>query len=120
MIHLDRDSVCAGDDTESHESHLSLPLSATLADLLTAVSERHYLASISGGKATWLIQIAGRKDFIGVIAQQWETPRLLLPAETKLSVLLSGTKPAVFFRYREQSDPELVFSCLASGNELPK
>ncbi|MES2461968.1 MAG: hypothetical protein V4671_15395 [Armatimonadota bacterium] len=121
MVLIDRDSVCAGDDTEPHQTDLRISPSATIADLLALVAQRHYLASISGGKATWLIEVPGLpKSVIGVAAQQWNAPRLLIPSATPLSVLFpTDRKPSLFFRYWLQSDPDLVFSHLQAGKEPP-
>lgn len=122
LLHLkiDRNSVCAGDDTDPHDIPLSLPASATVADLLTEVTRRHFLASISGGKATWLIMVPGfRREPIGVAAQQWDAPQFVIAPETRLATLFGDGEPSVFFRYWEQSDPERVFACLQAGTPLP-
>ena len=120
-VKIDRDSVCAGDDTDPHATIVTLSPSATFAELLRMVTDRHFLASISGDKATWLVAVpAFRAGFIGVVAQQWDAPRLLIPAETTVASLFAAGEPAVYFTYWLQSDPHEVFACLQAGLALPE
>jgi hypothetical protein len=49
-----RDSVCAGDDCDApHERAFSIPGASTLGQAAAQLLGSSYLASISGGKATW-------------------------------------------------------------------
>jgi hypothetical protein len=97
-----------------------MPQSADIADLLDRVARERFLASVSGGAATWLVTLGqNNQTTIGVVAQQWERPRLTVPLGTSLTTLFADIEPIVYFRYLLQVDPDLVFDCLRSGKELP-
>lgn len=55
VIGVDRDSVHAGDDLESHRTSISLDPAATLRTLFEAIQGMGYLPGIHGGRATWII-----------------------------------------------------------------
>lgn len=118
IIHFDRDSVAAGDDAESHERAVDLRADATVGEFLDLIRSAGYLASIAGGRATWLVEVGGAGGrCVGVVAQEWEAPRLTVPAATPIASLLAGA--TVHFRYWCQADPEAVFEAVAAGRELP-
>src|SRR5687768_3425685 len=87
-VSIDRDSVCAGDDTEPHDVQVWIQNTASISDLLEAVAGQNYLPGISGDKATWLI-VVGQEDekIIGVAAEQWNTAKLIIPHNTPLTSL---------------------------------
>lgn len=87
-------------------------------ELIDAALRVCRLASIAGGRATWLIEVGVSGRCIGVIAQQWVAPRLLVPDDAIASLFGSGA-PSVYFRYRAQSDPDAVFEALRTGNPFP-
>lgn len=117
---VDRDSVCAGDDCESHEASFKASPTQDIMAFLEAAMRSSPLAGIAGGNATWLIDIAGYgKGCIGVMAQQWSSPQLLIPEQTMVGDLFGTEKPAVHFRYWCQANPEAVLEALKSGNVLP-
>ncbi|MBI3369787.1 MAG: hypothetical protein HY021_15445 [Burkholderiales bacterium] len=122
MLHLrvDRDSVHPSDDAQSHAQTVDVDPGLTVAGLLSRLRAAGYLPSISGGRATWILESAADPSMpIAVCAQQWPEPRLLpLPSDT-LGGLLLGRQPALHFKYWCQADPDLVFARLASGGELP-
>jgi hypothetical protein len=122
QIFVDRDSVCAGDDTEPHLQAFAVPESITIGAFLVALDDAHFLASIQGGAATWLIdcQSPNGARCIGVAAQQWPAPRLLVPADTPVLELLDANRPALYFRYRLQTDPDEVLASLETGRPLPR
>ena len=71
-----RDSVAAGDDVFApHELKIEIEENETIETTLGEILTRHYLASIQGGKATWIVV---RKTALVVIAQQWEKPQYLI------------------------------------------
>ena len=117
---VDHDSVCAGDDGESHLTSFSVSASTTIAEFLQLLKSARYLASIQGGNATWLIECIAHneKRCIGVVAQQWSTSQLLIPRDTLLVDLRSGSELLLSFRYRAQADPSDVFACLQAGQAL--
>ena len=106
-----RDSVCAGDDCDApHEIERVLPLAATLAEFTAEFLDKRYLATISGGKATWVLEGRGP---LAVYAQQWASPRFLVePTMPLADAALPDGKPSLRFRYRTQEDPEIVFQTL--------
>ena len=109
-----RDSVCAGDDGDApHAWVLRMSRDTSLRDLIKVCLERRYLASISGGKATWILE-ATRP--LAVIAQQWVEPRYLVaPATPIFSLIDVAANPHLHFRYRCQTDPDQVFASLSRG-----
>ncbi len=117
---VDRDSVCAGDDGASHEASFLTSPDASLVEFLQQAMRASPLARILGGRATWVIVARARIETrIGVIAQQWESPALLLPATTTVAALYGDSQPIVFFSYWNQWPPEWVLEGLRSG-KLPQ
>jgi hypothetical protein len=115
VIELDRDSVHAGDDLESHRTSIRLDPAVTLRALFEMIQGMGYLPGISGGKSTWIIFSSGKQ--IGVLAQQWPETILLISAESTLSQYFGDTEPRLLFRYWCQADPDHVFSQIETGNE---
>ncbi len=109
-----RDSVCAGDDCDApHEWKLDAPGNMTLRAFLDACLARRYLASISGGEATWVLESTRP---LAVLAQQWAGPRFLAAPESPLLSLVDpAANPHLNFRYRRQADPDQVFESLSRG-----
>jgi hypothetical protein len=102
-INLTRDSVAMGDDVDApHAYALSVPVGCTLAQVLQYVLNRPYLASIAGGKATWVALLQQKP--VAVLAQQWLRPVLLVPD----FLLPSGVEVQLHFRYYTQQQPEEV------------
>jgi len=118
-ISADRDSVCAGDDGLPHEAAFFVAASSNVPEVLAAAWRACPLAGIAGGKATWLIDVAGPDRCIGVMAEQWRQPKLLIPPETSAADLFKGMAPSLYFRYWCQSDPDEVLEALQSKSPLP-
>jgi hypothetical protein len=98
---------------------LSVALAATapLADLVTKILRKGYLAKIAGGRATWIVE--GRQP-AAVLAQQWSQPRWLVDADVPVNAVRRKTGRADFeIRYWCQVDPGLVYACLRDGKPLP-
>jgi hypothetical protein len=144
LITAYRDSVCAGDDIESHDRPFTAPPHASISELIRLATNACGLPGISGDKATWIVKAGGRDGKpIAVVAQQWEEPRLLVPATTtvqsifgehKLILFLKYLRHAcgigikdgaqehkltLFFRYWCQANPDTVFNALMSNSPLP-
>ncbi|WP_243349731.1 hypothetical protein [Parabacteroides sp. FAFU027] len=109
-IQINRDSVCMGDDCESHKTIFELKRDTTLAKLLQKIKNKGYLAQIQGGKATWLV--INLKKEIAVVAQQWRDPKYLsINGDTKLSELEKGNgQIRIHFRYLTQQDPDIIYN----------
>src|SRR5262249_7279956 len=114
---VQRDSVCAGDDCDApHELKLSVG-DNTLRDVVRELLGKGYLASIAGGRATWILE-ASRP--LAVLAQQWEQPRFLVDPEAAIGKYISRDRPPdLRLRYWCQVDPDKVFECLRDGRPLP-
>jgi len=111
--------VHAGDDIDApHEIRLPITDDESLESVISRVVSTNYLASISGGKATWIVESGSRP--LAVVAQQWPMARLLVGADYGLAALLnSNTACHLNFRYWCQVDPDQVFECLQHGRPLP-
>ena len=118
-LEVDRDSVCAGDDCQSHMALLSVSAETALIEVLRLAQKACSLAVIAGGNATWLIDTQGYgKGCIGVVAQQWAAPKLITEQNISAGQIWNG-KGTLFFRYWCQSNPNAVFEAIKSGGELP-
>ena len=99
LVHVTRDSVCMGDDVDApHEQTLEIAGNQSPEAILREVIRRYPLASIAGGKATWVCKVAGKP--VAVIAQQWKEPEFRtlpagIPDETR-----------IHFTYHSQQPPE--------------
>jgi hypothetical protein len=120
MVRLDRDSVHAGDDCESHATSMRAANESSIGSLLEQIRKAGFLPSISGGEATWIVKSSadpGRP--IGVIAQQWQEAELLVASETSLRELFGLSEPSLHFAYWCQASPSLVLAALREGKALP-
>ncbi len=120
---VDRDSVAMGDDTQSHRREFEFDAASTLGDLLGVIRPD---ASISGGRATWLVVLgppagatgAAAAPF-GVYAQEWAAARLFGPSDGQLTEFAGGGDVlTLYFRYLAQVDPEIVFDRYRAGGTL--
>jgi hypothetical protein len=112
-----RDSVCAGDDGDApHEWLVPVAPDATLADVARMLLNARYLASISGGRATWILQGAAP---LAVLAQEWDEPRFLAAPESPIwSQVDRSGRPHLLVKYWLQADPDRVFASLAASEPL--
>lgn len=116
----DRDSVCAGDDGESHARTFAVALHATVVDLVGLAAAACPPASITGGQATWIVEVGGHGGQpVAIVAQQWAEARLLLSHGETVGSLFHQRPPAVFFKYWGQADPQAVVDALMAGAPLP-
>lgn len=118
IFHIDRDSVCAGDDTDPHQATVAVPASVSLLDLIAAAQQVCPLARIAGSQATWLVDIGRPARCVGVIAQQWPGPRLVIAGDTAAVGVVDGVY-SLYFHYWGQIDPQAVLAALRSGQPLP-
>ncbi|MES3024835.1 MAG: hypothetical protein V4857_24965 [Pseudomonadota bacterium] len=114
-----RDSVSAGDDCDApHALQLDLGGNETLQEIIDRLVSANYLASISGGRATWIFEAGSRP--LAVIAQQWPQARALVDAAQGYAQFVDARGECHFnFKYWCQADPERVFACLREGKPLP-
>lgn len=100
LVIVTRDSVCLADDCDApHEERIEVPPDEDDLLFLTEVLKRYRLASIAGGKATWVCSIAGKA--VAVVAQQWRRPRII----AGFPEIVDETE--IHFTYHVQRDPEL-------------
>ena len=100
-IKVERDSVCAGDDGDApHTQTFELNDGTTLEDTLKHIIGSRYLASIQGGKATWIVH---GKMPLAVVAQQWLEPKFLVDPLQEIP------DRELFFEYCQQKDPDEVY-----------
>jgi hypothetical protein len=119
-VKINRDSVHPGDDLDSHATTINIPAQSTVINLLDGIRKSNFLPSIAGGEATWIIDCSGAPNGnLGVLAQQWNTPRLTVPEETSVAQLSFDCTINLYFQYWCQSDPDVVYSCVRSGKEPP-
>lgn len=119
-LKVDRDSVHAGDDMSSHEISVDVSEDISIEELLTHAAKKCILPTISGGMGTWFAYLELEpKKYLGVLAQQWENPKLLVSSDVTLGSICSKTSAKLTFRYWCQADPSLVFKSLANNTELP-
>jgi hypothetical protein len=111
QVILRRDSVAAGDDADApHEQTITVPDTASVEEIITLVAQSGYLASISGGKATWS---ATSNIPLAVVAQEWEKPHMLSSFPVDWKRLNRGDGGLLlYFTYYAQLDPQLVYETL--------
>jgi hypothetical protein len=118
-IQIDRDSVHPGDDFEPHTKSITADPNVSLLSLLRSIRQSGYLPGIAEGEATWIIKSSGHGHPIGVLAQQWSEPELLVPPERKLQEHFGQSAASLHFTYWCQASPKLILASLREGTELP-
>jgi hypothetical protein len=110
-VFLTRDSVAAGDDIDApHKKTMVISNTSNVEEIIIAVVNSHYLASISGGYATWS---AISNIPVAVVAQEWDKPKMLSAIPVKLSSLdVVDNAIRLHFCYHAQKNPDDVFEVL--------
>ncbi|MFG2245755.1 hypothetical protein [Spirillospora sp. NPDC048823] len=111
---MDRGSVAMGDDALPHAETIDLPPETSLSDVVAYLLDRHFLASIASGEATWIL-VADSP--LAVVAQQWDEPRYLVDSSRPINSFGADGRVSLMFRYWKQHDPDHVFEELAAGRE---
>jgi len=108
-LRIDRDSVHASDEPRAET--IELAPGTTWLELLNLVRRRRYLPDIRGGQASWVAELRGGAAPvpIGVCAQQWPAPRLLVAGDAA-QARPSDAHLTLHFRYLCQQDPDVVFT----------
>jgi hypothetical protein len=121
-VRFERRSVAMGDDTRApHTWTFEIDTLTMLGELAQLAVEDHYLANISGGRATWVLQTAPRGGRpLAVLAQQWPAPRWLTdPAAyvIRLRDVYRGDREeaCLYLDYRAQADPDDLTRTLLGG-----
>jgi hypothetical protein len=105
LLHVDRDSVAAGDDDDPHALSIEIDAAMPMASVLTRLNDDKYLPQIYGGEATWVVRSERRGRALAVIAQQWAKPKLLVVSDE-----IARTTTTLFFEYLAQRDPSEVYA----------
>ena len=109
-IQLTRESVAMGDDADApHEIEFTIRDNATVAEIIEIVFQERYLAQIGGGRATW--SVVSRIP-VAVLAQQWASPKLLMPPAQFSELDFSANALRLHCAYHTQEDPDLKFEQL--------
>ncbi len=110
----------ADDIDAPHELALSVGSDESLRGVVRMFGTS-YLASIAGGRATWILETGGRKGRpLAVLAQQWWRPRFLVEPDAAGSTYIQpDARPHLYLKYWWQVAPEIVFGCLQRGEPLP-
>ncbi len=111
LIHLSRDSVSAGDDIESHDERREVDGRRPLARFVHELLREHFLPSIQGGKATWIVRTSRKGTVIGVVSTRYDEPEPLRFVDAS-DLDLSDVGDALHFEYAAQRDPAEVFASL--------
>lgn len=119
-LSFNRDSVCMGDDCVSHlktfEVEEQMSINEFINFLKSAPDPQHagIIASIKGGKATWVLQVKneGGSHNVAVFAEQWETCKNLVAVDTIGEVINAYNSDKFFAKYLAQKDPDEVYENL--------
>lgn len=117
VVQIDRGSVHASDD--AHSRRIALRPDTTLRAMIESALAEGFLPSISGGRATWVVESSGAVagaggKAIAVCAQQWREPVFLIPDDTPIAMHFGTAAPRLNFDYRCQVDPDEAVSELIS------
>ena len=113
-----RDSVAAGDDIfPRHEIRIKTEGGETFESVLGKILATHYLPSILGGKATWIVV---GKSPLAVVAQQWSKPHYLVEPVAHIEKLIElENSHHLEFMYWCQVEPNKVVASIEQGKPLP-
>jgi hypothetical protein len=112
LIRLSRDSVAAGDDLESHDQELEVDGRRPLARFVYDLVRDHYLPSIQGGNATWIVRTSRQGTVLGVVSTRYHDPQPLHFIDGRHRDL-SEVGGTLYFEYAAQRDPQEVFNNLS-------
>jgi hypothetical protein len=122
-VTFERRSVAMGDDSWApHTWTFEIDTLTMLGELARIAIDGHYLASISGGQASWVLQTARGGRPLAVVAQQWQVPRWLAdPADYVIRIrdvyAADRAEARLYFEYRVQADPGALFEKLLAEHD---
>lgn len=113
-----RESVAMADDVFApHEKKIKVENDETLESTLEKILATHYLPSIQGGQATWIVV---GKNPLAVIAQQWLKPYFFVEAIVQTKELIEfANDHQLEFKYWGQVEPSKVIASIEQGTPLP-
>ncbi len=117
-IILWRESVAMADDVFApHEKKIKVENDETFESTLEKILATHYLPSIQGGQATWIVV---GKNPLAVIAQQWSKPYFFVEIFAQTKDLIEFTNDhQLEFKYWGQVEPNKIIASIEQGKPLP-
>jgi hypothetical protein len=110
-MRLSRDSVAAGDDVESHDEIREVDPRRPLERLVRELHRDHYLASIQGGRATWIVRTSKNGEALAVFGTRYgdaDTFRLV----KRTGMDLSEVGESLHFEFARHDDADSVLASL--------
>ncbi len=108
-IKINRESVCMGDDIESHEKEITVSASISLKEFISKLQEK-YIPSVAGSIAIWLLKINDKNI---CLFNQSGTSILRLDNEDKI---IDNGNIVVFLKYYAQKDINELYNILKQEN----
>lgn len=108
-IKINRDSVCMGDDINSHEKEITLSASISLKEFIGKLQER-YIPSVAGPVAIWLLRINDKNI---CLFNQNGNSILRLDNEDKI---IDNGNTVAFLKYYAQKDINELYNILKQEN----
>lgn len=103
LLHLDRDSVAAGDDADSHAEERAVDERVPLERFIALLLRDGYLPAIQGARSTWVIQRSRKGEPLGVVAMTFgRLDRVSTVQDEYLD--LGAVGGSLFFEYAAQDD----------------
>ena len=108
-IKINRESVCMGDDIESHEKEITVYSSISLKEFISKLQEK-YIPSVAGSIAIWLLKINDKNI---CLFNQSGNSILRLDKEDKI---IDNGNIVVFLKYYAQKDINELYNILKQEN----
>lgn len=108
-IKINRESVCMGDDIESHEKEITVSASISLKEFISKLQKK-YIPSVAGSIAIWLLKINDKNI---CLFNQSGNSILRLDNEDKI---IDNGNIVVFLKYYAQKDINELYNILKQEN----
>ncbi|MEM8672223.1 MAG: hypothetical protein AAGG48_32210 [Planctomycetota bacterium] len=107
------------DDVDAPHDDSIQVADSSVASVVRGIVARRYLASIAGGKATWILRRTESGSPLAVIAQQWDQARYLVAETDSVHPDDATGKLHVYVEYYCQVEPDAIYNALQQGLPLP-
>ena len=108
-IKINRESVCMGDDIESHEKEITVSASISLKEFISKLQEK-YIPNVAGSIAIWLLKINDKN-----ICLFNQSGNSILRLDNEDKIIDNGTI-VVFLKYYAQKDINELYNILKQEN----
>jgi hypothetical protein len=133
---IDRESVCMGDDCESHKKCVEVAADELFRTVVEQIVADGYLARFASGKGTWIVETGPsvghvsvdangvhhffheKRPSLAVIAQQWPHPLYLVSLDSRIDAVVEESL-GLYLACWGLVDPHLVWYCLKNHLPLP-